>query len=981
MNLNIKQLVEQLDIKEVLEDYLGVKIERQSGHDYIIQCPYSHNHSDSTPSCAVHSESGVFNCFGCGEAGHLIQLCSFLKKEMYQDVYKELTDLYVSPNLPPAGTTEQPTSAPNNKPVVSSLPPPNIDETKIQLWHNELMQRRPIEKFYWTEDLGVAEGTLRAFDIGWDGKRYTIPIRDQYGEVRNVRRYLPGDAQKVKNYGDGSAAKYGSPIRLWPDIVIDEYESFFIVEGEKDCIVANDRGFPAITTTGGSGYWNPEWSERFAGKTIYVCYDSDAAGRKGAQKVADNLAHVAEVFIIDLPEPEGSDGFDLTDFFTTFGGHVVDMQSLMDEARLISPPMTLAPGEEEPAVVSLGMASHARYNGKPIQTNVIVSGKDTAPYILPLKVRINCSCGNPDNACPRCPVYRGMPEEHEITPRNSDILKLINCSDMQQKGYVREIVGLPKKCPYGKLEYVESGNIQQIVCIPEIEEHNTMYGSDEHEYVSRNAYYLGHTIVANRSYKMKGYTYPDPKTQHATHIFDHKDDMQDSVRSFEMTPLIRSQLEETFSLSAGETIQEKLDDIYNYFSRDVHHIRGRPEIQLAFDLVWHSALHFDFMGQYVRKGWLEGLIIGDSAQSKTSVATGLRDYYNLGARITGEKTTAAGLVGGLQQLNGRWILQWGAYPQNDRRAMIIDEFGSMSLEDIGNMTDLRSTGIAEIIKIRMERTNARVRVLFLANARSGEPLKQYTQGIIAIQELMGKSEDIRRLDFALTVASGEVDPQELNKPKNSIPIPKKNYSREMCRKLILWAWSRNTKPGQKQVQFSEQAEKAILEHAISMGKKYHPNIPLVEPSDQRLKLARMSIALAIRLFSTDETGEIVYVTREHVEYIVQWLESQYDKPSMSYDAWSEQQWRATQFDAATEKLVIDYLRGLPDSEEIITYLSTRSKPFRVQDLENSCGLDRETTKDIIKALMKYSALESAPSGFRSQPNLNVLLQKMKRGLV
>lgn len=987
-------IIDSLDMYTVLQD-LGFERPIDKGNDWFVTCPYTEHHEDDTPSMAVQKETGVCYCHGCGETSSLFHFYAKVKGVAIGEAYRELTEVAVkngavvaSPSSPTGPTSATKRSATGSTATPPAARPP-IDMDLVKRWHTDLMNRMPMKKLFLIDKWGIEEATIKKFMIGHDGDRYTLPVFDAAGTVVNVRRYMPNaKADKMKNYASGGHS-YGSPAQLYPVSALS-HPIIIITEGEKDCIVASHHGFNAITTTSGANYWNSEWTKLFKEKIVYICYDADAAGRKGAQKLAEQLNDVCEVLIVELPDDKAHEGFDITNFFVDHGASALDFQELVNDAKTFSKPMELKPDEPEPVEVPLALASMAEFNGKPILTNVIVSGKDMAPYLVPQKIKVRCGCGDGESACPTCPRWKNPANknpsiEYEATftveANNAQLLKLINCSDTQQKGYLKELGGVAKRCGFGLIDVIEFGNVQQIICIPELDQQQTAsFANEEYEYVSRTAYYLGHNIIANRSYKMKGYTHPEPKTQHATHVFDHKDDMQDSVRSFVLTEEIHKQLRETFSLKPGQSIEDKLNDIYNYCSRNVHYIRGRQEIQLAFDLVWHSVLHFNFLGQPVRKGWLETLIIGDTAQGKTELTSRMRDYYNLGARITGEKTSTSGLVGGLQKMGDRWILQWGAYPQNDRRAILIDEYSSLSEDDIANMTDLRSTGIAEIVKIRTERTNARVRAVLCSNARSGNMLKTYTQAITAIQQLMGKSEDIRRLDFAIIAATGEVDLAEINKPISMLPMPKQEYPQDACRNLVLWAWSRNVPPNVNQVRFSKAAEEAILAASVKLGKKYHPKIPLVEPSDQRLKIARMATALSVRLFSSDETGQLVLVEKEHVEYIVDWLEKQYDKPSMAYNTWSESEWRADRFKDGVEETLAKHLIGLPNGEDIVNFLFAQTTPFRAADMENACGLDRETQKDLIRELTKNYALVNTPNGFKSQPNLNELLRKLKSGV-
>jgi 5S rRNA maturation endonuclease (ribonuclease M5) len=992
-------IVEKLDVHKVLTGLLGLDV-TDKGNDWRTLCPF---HDDEHPSLNVQKDEGTLYCFVCNHTGSLFDLVMELNDVRYKEAESLLADFL---GVDPTGTTAL---APPKKATVlrktsddrddeaeaeaASRPP--IDPVLVESWHNALWTTYHRQHGYLTTTLQLSENVIKQFKIGFDGERYTIPVKDETGTIVNVRRYnpdAPDSEDKMKNYYQvdpkTGIIAYGRPARLFPMEALGEGDEIILVEGEKDCLVARNNGFNAMTTTGGAAKWRKKWNDLFRGKRVYICYDMDKAGREGAAKIAKELESVTGVYIVELPAPSSAiKGYDLSDFFLKEHGSASDFRTILLDARTFSTPPVPVAGTPPIRNVPLGMASLASNMGQPLATKVVVSGKNMAPYIVPKKLRVTCACTDSEDACRFCPrwtragVSRAVhyDEEVEVNAANDKLLKLINCSDTQQKGYLKEIAGIDKKCEFGRVEIKDSGNLQQIIVIPELD---AMAASlEEQEYVSRNAYYLGHDIIANRAYEMQGYTWPHPLNQTATHVFDFKDDMQDSIRSFEMTPTIYAELKELFRPATGESIDDKLRDIYNYHVLNTHGIKGRGEIQLAFDLVWHSILNFTFMGQPVRKGWLEGLIVGDTSQGKTELTTRMRDFYNLGQRITGEKTSAAGLIGGLQKVGEQWILQWGAYPQNDRRALLIDEYSSLSTNDIANMTDLRSTGVAEIVKIRTERTNARVRALHCSNQRSGLMLRDVMQGISAIKDLMGKNEDIRRLDFALTVATGEVSLDDINIPKEKLPKSKKIYNREASKNLILWAWSRNTLALSNQVLFESDAETAILNHARRMGDKYHPRIPLVEPSDQRLKIARLAAALAARLFSCDETGDTVVVTKEHVNYVVRWLESQYDKSSMSYDSWSEMAWASERFDPATEVLVADVITDMPSAGDIVLFFSKQNRSFRQAEFEAATGIDREDIKELIKILIRHSALQVDGNGYRTQPNLNTLIKKLKSGAV
>ena len=208
-------------------------------------------------------------------------------------------------------------------------------------------------------------------------------------------------------------------------------------------------------------------------------------------------------------------------------------------------------------------------------------------------------------------------------------------------------------------------------------------------------------------------------------------------------------------------------------------------------------------------------------------------HYRAGEIVSGESISFAGLVGGLHQVNSTWSLMWGRIPLADRRLVVIDEISGMSYDDIGAMSSMRSSGIAEVTKIRQERTNARTRMIWLSNVRrQGARLKDYPHGVLAVKELIGRLEDVSRFDLFLTLSSEEVSIDDINKAR-PVSTDKLKYSSNDCHDLLMWAWSR--KP--ENVVFSKGVEALILELSSAQGKLYSPSIPLVEPAEHRDKIA------------------------------------------------------------------------------------------------------------------------------------------------
>jgi len=306
----------------------------------------------------------------------------------------------------------------------------------------------------------------------------------------------------------------------------------------------------------------------------------------------------------------------------------------------------------------------------------------------------------------------------------------------------------------------------------------------------------------------------------------------------------------------------------------------------------------------------------------------------------------------------------------DRRLLIIDEFSGVSEEDIAKMSDIRSTGIAEITKIRTERASARTRLLMMSNTRDGQPLGAYNTGTEAIRSVFSHAEDIRRLEFAMCVATGEVTTDELNREPELV---EPRFSGDACRNLILWAWSRTP----EDIIFQTGVEDLILKEAVSLSEKYSASIPLVEPADMRLKLARLAVSCACRCFSSDGEGKVI-VLPEHVRFVVDFLRSCYDSPYMAYDLYSDRAERESVFADGEFERALAELYKLPNWREAVVVLESIGNPFRMYELSEQIGLDNWDAREIIHFLSKYQMVKTLPVGYRKQGKLNAFLREVSK---
>jgi hypothetical protein len=341
------------------------------------------------------------------------------------------------------------------------------------------------------------------------------------------------------------------------------------------------------------------------------------------------------------------------------------------------------------------------------------------------------------------------------------------------------------------------------------------------------------------------------------------------------------------------------------------------------------------------------LVIGDTRCGKSKSAESIMAYTRLGEMTRGENASFAGLVGGLQQLskNSKWDIVWGKIPLNDGKLLIIDEMSSLSENDIGNMSALRSSGVAEVTKIQSGATRSRTRLVWMSNCRSDRKIGQYQHGIHAVKDLVGRPEDVARFDFAIAVATDDVPASVVNARREPQEFPD-DWRAMNC--LIRWAWS--LRPSQ--IFFDDGAIDAVLDLAAKQATDYSNEIPLVEPNEQRIKLARVAAAVAVRCFSEYEGN--LYVCKEHVEYANLFMRRCFDSKAMGYKEFSTVK---TEFMGNFSKHQSDLCMCLKRfaSEDGIRVLAGANF-FNMSDLEAIFDIPRPEARSLISLLIKTGAV-------------------------
>jgi len=910
---------------------IGVKYEFSGSENVKCRCPF---HEDNSPSCSLSTENGDFHCFVCKKGGDFLAFLSRVIDRPRALVFADMLQRY--------DISDEPT----------------VDPTVIEGYHSKIWVAYPLLKELYAR--GVTDELIRRYRLGEDGGRITIPIMNQSGRAVNVRKYLPGapGSEKMKNLKGR-----GKP-RLYPHDQL-RFDKIALCGGEMKAIVAatqlNAYGIGCVAPTCGEDNWDKSFSEALNGKeAVWIIDDVDEVGVKAALMKARLLFPIVKwVGIVELPldktkYPKG----DINDFI---GQEHQQLYPVVNATAQWQPTFKKRFDETELAqTVSLTEAYSAENTTKRIAVEGVVSAIAENTYVVPSKIAPKCDRGQ--DCCGICPVYLSRQEDYDIHKEDGIILDIVEEHTSNQREALMRSLSIPRECPTVQFDILEYHQADDVRISPKLEILNR---SSERALLRLVCMKGG--LQLNENYVFTGRQYPHPRDQSATLLVSDFEATGDALSHYvinDINQLKKFQPKE-WTL---ESLTEKLNGIYADLEYNVTYIRQRQDLHLAMDLVWHSPLFLTFDDR-VEKGYVEALIIGDSAQGKSETAKRLLEHYGAGTKVECKNATVAGLLGGLQKLGGRWFVSWGIIPTNDKRLVILEELKGAPVEVISKLTEMRSSGVAEIPKIEKRRTTSRTRLIALSNPRSDRPMSSYSFGIEAIKELIGALEDVRRFDLCYIVSREEVDPEVINTPRSKWKAVDHVYDSESCRNLILWSWTRD----ERKVVFEADAQEHVLKSATMLNEVFTGEIPVVDVASMRYKLARLSAALAARTFSTNDDGSILFVRKCHVEYVYAFLLRTYSSAIFGYIDYTKSIRDSKVI--SDEDAIRKAIRNSPHAHDFAESLLSTTQ-FDHQDVQDWCGLDRIEATSIVSLLVRKRALQRTNRMYVKTPGMINLLKKM-----
>lgn len=914
-------------------------------------------HEDTSPSLALSLNNGGAKCHAASCAssfGNIVHFEATKKSISEEDAAKNLYSEFIRPI---------------------------VDSATVQKFHEDLLaDQKWIE--WLLSDCGFTRQTILDFMVGLDKstRRVVFPIRNRFGDVVNLRLYkLPRHRAgrdkhfKVINYieskGGQDEQRYGG-IELFPWPRFSNYDlskPIFICASEKECMLAIQCGLQAVCSTNGEGSWNPEWTEMFTCFNIGILMDQDAGGDKAAEKLFATLQLVAnQCFIIKLDFPleyHGDKDFD--DWIIKANGsgtallskyqillqhptlHTFDTGARDKLAKPLTPSLSGTAQSarkdrdlSKPALpefwsdkdqpLDLIRGSTAMLNRR-VFTKGIVAAMAQRSYDIPWRFRLNRKNHNPT---------------FHVVPVGRELINFVNLNDNQ----IEEVIIDQIKDTKASVEASDFLSVTEVEIIPIAEV------GEESRYTVQRCFAVGTDIEANVPYRLTLIPTTLYRTQEKVAIIVSCERLSSSIEARDWSEEEMKNLKR-FRPLKEESVWDKLCNVANYVSENFTNIYSRDDWHIAALLSWFSPIGWRLPrpNESIQRGWLNTLAVGDTKTGKSEVVKHLQSTLRAGEIVNAENCTYVGLVGGAVKMgSGQFMLRWGRIPLCDKQLVVVEELSGLSIEEISNLSDIRSSGIARLDKGGLVgRTTARTRLICISNVRSRhKTLADYLSGVTAIKDLIGHAEDISRFDLIITLIDSEVPSEIINTPssRRDTEVDERGAYAKDLSNLLQFVWS--LKP--EQIEFSEQAYLHILSEAQRLGGIYHPSIPIFKASSDRYKIARIAASIATLQFCWD--GKKIQVAEDHVRAATKLLQLLYDKPSFGYRDYSIAMQERQQI--GDEALLDETLLATVSSESLRKVVSTiiHATRFNKDELMSTASIGAGHADDLIGCMSREHAL-------------------------
>lgn len=818
-------------------------------------CPFPHYTSDgqvyyeTNPSAGINLEKNVFHCFSCGKGLSELQ---FIKEYM--------------------GIEEKEASILRN--VLDT-------EKTTEYWEATLGFGNSKTREYVNKDLGISDKVISELKLklgGVSGYQIDFPLF-LFGQLVDVANYEHQRTPKTYRWKQ-SVSGLISPYDIWRE---DKDHPTLICAGEKDMAIARSKNFNAVTISGGEGTLPKFFGNDFRGREIYIVYDNDTTGQKGAVKVANYVyKYTDRVKIIDLSHVCIEKGEDLWDFFMKYNKTAKDLVTLIKSTPYYEPSNTT---DEYITLPSLLEGTKPKYLEKIVKCNIQVVASLEAQYALPTSIlaeKISAEGGDENNT-----MVVGQTKSWELDENNlKDVLHLIDnkFNETRIKENIKNILlHINPKEKGIIIKTTKQETVYRCTVTDFFETSDSNIKVSEHE-----AYCIGFQLESGKKYKIKYTLVPHPYNGgKLTMIILGAESAEDTVDNFKLTENKITLLKQ-FQVST--TLEDKMHELIER-CKGIINANYNETLLETIDLWYNTPLYFKVGKSDLIRATIDAIVVAESRIGKSTTADALKKLYGLGTIVSfaGSSATEAGLIGGSKLVNGNYQTKAGIIPQMHKNAIIFEELGKANADIIKTLTDVRSSGSVRITRVSgFFEMPAVVRMLSLTNTKASKqpkPISAYPNGIEILTDLIGTPEDIARYDVMCIIGdrgTKEIDP---------FYEPMEPFTKESYQTRIRWIWSR--KP--EDIIISKEIYNKAVTQANKLNKIYNSYIK-VFGTEAWKKIMRIAIAVAGYTVSTDETFTKIIIQEEHIDYAVKYLVKLYDNSTFRFREFVKEEQSYTEID-------------------------------------------------------------------------------------
>ena len=850
---------------------------------------------EQVPSSSINLDMRVFHCFTCDRTYKEIEFAQMVLNKDKESIIREYT-------------------------TKDELKNDTLNWEENQ--HKFLLENKDVlDKLY---NLKINQETITELKLGYIANSLATPVFKN-GDLINIARYnINKTPNKPKNeYNKNANSGDIIPFDIWKN----DFRNTIICEGEKDMIVARSQGFNAITLTGGAqSNLQKDYLSYFKGRNVYICYDNDDVGRVGALKRYKELKDICNVYITNISSICVINKEDVTDFFVKYNKNSDDFKFILEN-------YSFKPTKEQLEDVrtkyelkvskiedNIRQSAFRKNNKSVLQIVATCTETYAVPEYAIFKPKDNLDSGD------------DLPETKSwyLSSTHENFLELIEGTVKTKDipDILASLVGLGSK--WTKYYNVDMGLLQTIykVTVADVALENDDKASEFIiDMYSKTPLDIGNTYEI--TYKL----YPHPKQ--GRRIIAIANDIKETNYDFDTTNEEYTKSLDVFKNTS--TIENKINELYESAKCHIASYLNK-DIWFAMDLVFNSPL--DIIYNKPIRGALDIFVLGDTRTGKSETSKALKQLYDFGEIVPLKTATVASLIGGTDDKIKKTKL--GVIPRFHKELVVMEEFSGAPMDFIKTLTEIRSSNMVKIYRVAGDvQTPCKLRMITISNPISENgnlmTLSAYPNGVEPINELIRSPEDIARYDaFILFPRVEKLSNPFGTKLNNNLKIDEKHYQTKS-------KWIKALT--QDNVIISDDVGSYIFEKGIELNNIFECSFT-VFGSETDKKIARMSASLACMLCSTLDYKNVI-VTKDHVDYIVNFLKRIYDNSIFRLREFAnEEKSYNVIVDADTKELEKIY----PKNVTFIDFLANTSKVNR-NELMTVSGLGKDDFSKIFNLLV------------------------------